>query len=67
MINLTIENAKELHWCDKEHTRFDCTAKFAEIDKEIPCTVSGDDNYPHIKQLWQRGLAGEFGTIAEKE
>ena len=66
-MNHTIEYAKDPRWCDKEHTRFDCTVKFQSIPIEVPCTIDPNDDFGHIKELWQRGLAGEFGPIAEKE
>ena len=65
--NFTIEYAKDLRWHDAEHTMFNCTVKYAEIDRELPCSATPQDEYSHIEQLWQRGLAGEFGTIAEKQ
>ena len=66
-MNLTIEYAKNLIWCDVEHTRFNCIVKYKEFDRELPSTVAPEDEYAHIPELWQRGLAGEFGPIAEKE
>jgi hypothetical protein len=66
-MNHTIEYAKDLQWCNKEHTRFDCIVKFQEIKTEVPCTIDPADTFGHIQQLWQRGIAGEFGPIAEIE
>lgn len=61
----TIEYAKQLIWCNAEHTAFDCVVKFRQFNEELPTTVDPNDNYAHIKELWANGLAGNYGTIQE--
>lgn len=60
----TIEYAKNLKWCDVEHSIFECTVKYAEFKDELPVGVNAIDPYPHIKELWGKGIAGVYGVIA---
>lgn len=61
----TVQYAKDLKWNEPEHTSFDCVVKYQEFDRELPATINAQDTYAHIKELWARGTAGEFGEIAE--
>jgi hypothetical protein len=61
----TVEYAKNLFWCDAEHTFFECVVKYKEFDGELPVGVNGTDKYPHIQELWVKGNAGEYGAITE--
>lgn len=61
----TVEYAKDLKWCDSKHTMFECVVKYAEFDEEMPCGVNANDRYDHIKTVWEKGVAGDFGPIAE--
>jgi hypothetical protein len=60
----TIEHVKNLFWVDAEQTVFECVVKYAEFNDEMPVGVNGVDQYPHIKELWQKGNAGAYGEIA---
>jgi hypothetical protein len=62
---LTIEYVKDLQWDDVEHTRFVCVVKYAEFDEEHPSGINGTDPYPHIHEIWTKGIAGQYGDIAE--
>jgi hypothetical protein len=61
----TVEYAKNLFWCDAEHTFFECVVKYKEFDGELPVGVNGTDKYRHIQELWVKGNAGEYGAITE--
>jgi len=61
----TIEYVKDMKWCDAEHTFFECTVKYAEFNEEHPSGINGTDPYAHIKEIWTKGNAGEYGPIAE--
>jgi len=61
----TIENVKNLFWCDSEHSFFECTVKYKEFEEEMPVGVNAVDSYPHIKELWEKGNSGAYGVISE--
>lgn len=61
----TIEYVKDMQWCDVEHTIFQCTVKYAEFNEEHPSGINVMDPYPHIQEIWTKGIAGEYGEIAE--
>jgi hypothetical protein len=61
----TIEYVKNLSWSDEEHTNFDCIVKYAEFNEEHPSGINAIDQYPHIKEIWAKANAGEYGPIAE--
>lgn len=63
----TIEYVKDLKWIDAEHTMFDCTVKYAEFNEELPSSINAIDPYAHINEIWTKGIAGEYGVIAEYE
>lgn len=61
----TIEYVKDLKWDNAEHTSFSCVVKYEEFNEEHPSGISGTDPYAHIKEIWEKGNAGEYGQIAE--
>lgn len=61
----TIEYVKDLQWCNAEHTMFECVAKYAEFNEEHPSGITPADPYAHIQEIWTKGIAGEYGVIAE--
>lgn len=61
----TIEYVKNLYWADAEHSMFGCTVKYAEFDEELPAGINATDPYAHINEIWTKGIAGEYGEIAE--
>lgn len=61
----TIELVTDLQWQDAEHTFFSCNVKYAEFNEIHPTGVNARDQYDHIKLLWVKGNAGEYGVIAE--
>lgn len=63
----TIQYVKDLKWANIEHTIFDCIVKYEEFNEEHPSGIDGVDPYPHIREIWTKALAGEYGVIAEYE
>lgn len=61
----TIQEVKNLYWNDAEHTVFTADVKYAEFDEVHPTGVNATDPNAHIKELWEKGNAGEYGPIAE--
>jgi len=61
----TIQYVKDLQWDNAEHTMFDCVVKYEEFNEEMPATVTATDPYAHIHEIWTKGIAGEYGVIAE--
>lgn len=62
---LTIQFVKNLKWESPDHTSFSCVVKYAEFQEELPVGVKSTDMYQHIKDLWNNGIAGVYGTIEE--
>jgi hypothetical protein len=61
----TIEYVKNLEWCNAEHTMFSCIVKYKEFNEEHPSGINATDPYVHTQEIWTKGNAGEYGTIAE--
>jgi hypothetical protein len=61
----TIDYVKDLTWCDAEHTMFSCVVKYEEFNEEHPSGINATDPYEHIHTIWEKGIAGEYGVIAE--
>jgi hypothetical protein len=61
----TIQYVKDLKWVDAEHTMFFCIVKYEEFNEEHPSGINATDPYAHIKEIWTKGIAGEYGAIAE--
>jgi hypothetical protein len=61
----TIVEVTNLHWNNAEHSLFTADVKYAEFDEIHPTGVNATDPNTHIKELWEKGNAGEYGAIAE--
>lgn len=61
----TVESVTNLQWDNAEHTSFSCIVKYAEFNEEHPAGINATDQYAHIQEIWAKGMAGEYGTIAE--
>lgn len=63
---MKFNNAKNLIWANQEHTAINLEVDFDHLEEEyVPCTVSLDDAYEHIKELFLKAINGDFGDIAE--
>lgn len=61
----TIQYVKDLQWGDAEHTFFSCFVKYEQFEEEHPSGVNSTDSTPHIREIWMKANAGEYGVIAE--
>lgn len=61
----TVESVSNLQWDNAEHTSFSCVVKYAEFNEEHPSGINATDPYAHINEIWTKGIAGEYGMIAE--
>jgi hypothetical protein len=61
----TVEYVKNLKWANAERTYFSCTVKYAEFNEEHTAGINATDPYAHIQEIWTKGIAGEYGVIAE--
>lgn len=59
----TIESVSNLEWCNVEQTVFRCMVKYAQFNEVLPVGVNGTDPLPHIRELWLKGNANEYGSI----
>jgi hypothetical protein len=63
---MKFNGAKNPLWANKEHTLINLEVDFEDLDDEyVVCTVSLDDAYDHIKELFLKASNGDFGVIAE--
>jgi hypothetical protein len=60
---LTVETVTDLKWCD-DGINIECQVKYAEFDEVHPTGVNAACQDPHIKEIWTKAIAGEYGTIA---
>jgi hypothetical protein len=61
---LKIETVTDLKWCDVEQTVIECQVKYAEFNEIHPTGVNAACQDPHIKEIWTKAIAGEYGVIA---
>lgn len=58
-----IETATGLVWATEAQSAFNCMVKFEGL-QPLPYTATAVDAVPHGAELFKRGAAGEFGSIA---
>jgi hypothetical protein len=61
----TIEYVKDLVWVTPDNTMFRCIVKYEEFNEEHESGINAIDPYPHIQEIWTKGIAGEYGVIAK--
>ena len=61
---LTIESATNPVYGNAEGTNITLQVKFAEFNEILPFGATSYDDMPYGVELYNRALAGEFGTIA---
>lgn len=62
-----VEYVKDLKWVTPDNSAFKCVVKYAEFDEEHPSAITPLDGYAHIQKIWQDGISGVYGPIAEYE
>jgi len=62
----TVNSARNPAWSDPTGYRIDLEVDFDELDEVyVSFTAYKNDIEPHSVDLFNRAVAGEFGTIAE--
>lgn len=58
---------RNLVWTDSEKTTFNCNVFFVALNEEVPFTCCQDEvgRYEHVTSIWNRAIAGDFGSIGE--
>lgn len=64
-MNNTFISAKDPRWADTEHNAIDLIAKFSNISEEVPYTARPNDVEQMGRDIYNRALAGDFGSVAE--
>jgi hypothetical protein len=62
---MNIIKARNPKWSNKEKTTIDLIVKFSDIDEEVPFTANPNDPEPIGKEIFNRAIFGEFGSIAQ--
>ena len=53
-------------WADKEHTVINCEVDFDDLVEEfVPFSATLTDKYPHVVDIFQKCVNGDFGTVQE--
>lgn len=60
---LTIEYANNPKYTAPDNSRVLLTVKFAEFNEELPFVAAPNDVEEHGVELYNRAVAGEFGTV----
>jgi len=64
-MKLNLKYANNLKWANQEHTAVNLTARFEEINEDLPFTADSNDTEEHGRNIFERAKDGEFGVIAE--
>lgn len=59
----TIISAASPQWANVEQTRINLMVNFVEVG-EVPFTASSNDTEAHGVELYNRAVAGDFGSIS---
>lgn len=62
---MKIKNVKNLVWNTVNKTSFDCVIELHGMEASIPFTATSEDTSSHGKEIYNRGIRGDFGIIAE--
>ena len=62
----TVHSVRNPKWANNARTWIDLEVNFAEEPEEyVDFTATADDPEPHGVSLYERAVAGEFGTISD--
>jgi hypothetical protein len=56
--------AKDPVWANRSKTLINVTARFEEIEEDLPFTANPDDTEEHGRDIYAKALEGEFGEVA---
>lgn len=62
---LTIISAHSPAYSDPDHQHVSLMVKFQEFEEELPFNATPHDSMPYGVELFNRAIAGEFGTIID--
>lgn len=68
-MSITYSNVRNPVWANIQETEINCEVDFDNIPEEewSSCTVFGSGDMPYIHEIFERCVAGEFGTITPYE
>jgi len=61
---IVIESVSNPVYCNEEGTVINCTVKFQHLPEPVEFAATSYDTEAHGVQLYNRLIAGEFGSIA---
>lgn len=61
---MQIEYINNPVYVNEDSTIIDCTVKFSHLKQPVMFAASASDPEPHGQEIYQRIVAGEFGSIA---
>lgn len=65
-MNITYTNARNPQWGNAAQTYIDLEINFDHLDDEyVPFTANPLDNEAHGVEIYNRAVAGDFGTVAD--
>lgn len=59
---MNVKSARNPQWADDENTGIDLLVTFTEIG-EVAFTAHPGDSEKHGRELFERAVAGEFGSV----
>lgn len=62
---MKIKTAMNPSWANADHTAINLTVEFEEFSGTVPFTAHSNDSEPHGRELFRRGVLGEFGAPKE--
>lgn len=63
MVYTQVQNPR---WVNAEHSAVECEVVFEHLGTAFyPFGANPDDQYPHVREIFARCAAGEFGPVAE--
>lgn len=63
-MDINLISASNLKWANAEQTMLIADCVFSHFPESVlPASTTNHENEAHLKDLWERGLAGEFGLI----
>ncbi|GLU25542.1 hypothetical protein [Brucella sp. NBRC 12950] len=66
--NRTVKSVRNLRWENADKTCFTADVVFVELETilgEIPFSTTDNADTRHGVEVWEKGISGEYGSIAE--
>ena len=58
---------RTLKWADADHTKLECMITFPAFNAELPFTATATDSEAHGREIFERAVKGDFGTIEDHD